>query len=75
MRKKKHLRIHPKNKEFDKYVSVLLYLITHRYYMINYLEPSKSWEELQNENDSAENEEESENEYELNNLDLIWFQK
>ncbi|KJE90940.1 hypothetical protein CAOG_02165 [Capsaspora owczarzaki ATCC 30864] len=37
MRKKKHIRVHPQNKEYD------------RFYMINYLEPGKGWEAILNE--------------------------
>ncbi|XP_012925757.1 zinc finger protein 277 isoform X4 [Heterocephalus glaber] len=39
MRKKQHRRINPKNKEYD------------RFYVINYLELGKSWEEVQLEDD------------------------
>ncbi|XP_062033986.1 zinc finger protein 277 isoform X2 [Lepus europaeus] len=39
MRKKQHRRINPKNKEYD------------RFYVINYLEFGKSWEEVQLEDD------------------------
>ncbi|XP_029397046.1 zinc finger protein 277 isoform X2 [Mus pahari] len=39
MRKKQHRRINPKNREYD------------RFYVINYLELGKSWEEVQSEDD------------------------
>ncbi|KAK2488719.1 hypothetical protein MC885_001349, partial [Smutsia gigantea] len=39
MRKKQHRRINPKNREYD------------RFYVINYLELGKSWEEVQLEDD------------------------
>ncbi|KAG9490198.1 hypothetical protein GDO78_005858 [Eleutherodactylus coqui] len=39
MRKKQHRRVNPRNHEYD------------RYYMINYLELGKSWEEVQSEDD------------------------
>ncbi|XP_073253229.1 zinc finger protein 277-like [Porites lutea] len=44
MRKKQHKKINPKNKEYD------------RFYMINYLELGKTWEDIQNENEVEENE-------------------
>ncbi|EDO49813.1 predicted protein, partial [Nematostella vectensis] len=39
MRKKQHKKINPKNKEYDKF------------YIINYLELGKTWEQIQNEGD------------------------
>ncbi|RXM28089.1 Zinc finger protein 277 [Acipenser ruthenus] len=39
MRKKQHLRINAKNQEYDKF------------YVINYLELGKTWEEVQSEDD------------------------
>lgn len=39
MRKKLHKRINPKNKVYDKY------------YIVNYLEPGKTWENLEKERD------------------------
>lgn len=44
MRKKQHKKINPKNKEYD------------RFYIINYLELGKTWEDIQNENEVEENE-------------------
>jgi len=42
MRKKQHKKINPKNKEYD------------RFYVINYLELGKTWEDIQNENEEEE---------------------
>jgi len=42
MRKKKHMRINSQNKFYD------------RFYIVNYLEPGKNWEELLKENDDDE---------------------
>jgi len=44
MRKKQHKKINPKNKEYD------------RFYIINYLELGKTWEDIQNENEQDEEE-------------------
>lgn len=42
MRKKQHKKINPKNKEYD------------RFYVINYLELGKTWEDIQNEIEEEE---------------------
>ncbi|XP_012268924.2 zinc finger protein 277 [Athalia rosae] len=42
MRKKLHKRVNPTNKEYDKF------------YVINYLEPGKSWQQMQNDSDNPE---------------------
>ncbi|KAL9972759.1 hypothetical protein ACROYT_G019124 [Oculina patagonica] len=48
MRKKQHKKINPKNKEYD------------RFYVINYLELGKTWEDIQNENEEEEEESKTE---------------
>ncbi|KAI8971617.1 hypothetical protein BDF20DRAFT_885356 [Mycotypha africana] len=50
MRKKKHFKIAAKNRQYDKF------------YVINYLEPGKNWENFENENDKSDDD----------NLDDSW---
>uniref|UniRef100_A0A6P8IY14 Zinc finger protein 277-like n=1 Tax=Actinia tenebrosa TaxID=6105 RepID=A0A6P8IY14_ACTTE len=47
MRKKQHKKINPKNKDYD------------RFYIINYLELGKTWEEIQKEEDEEEPEDQT----------------
>ncbi|GAM22166.1 hypothetical protein SAMD00019534_053410, partial [Acytostelium subglobosum LB1] len=54
MKKKKHCRLNPNNTEYD------------RFYLLNYMEPGKNWEELK-----KEEEEDSSGEQTPNNLDLV----
>ncbi|ORX69795.1 hypothetical protein DL89DRAFT_267945 [Linderina pennispora] len=44
MRKKKHFKISARNRLYD------------RFYVVNYLEPGKSWEAIENENEKADSE-------------------
>lgn len=50
MRKKQHKRINPKNRAYDKF------------YLVNYLELGKTWEDVQNEDDNNSNSESEERE-------------